>query len=59
MAVKLKATDISIDPDFPYQNDLLNRREFAANLSELIGKAESPCVIAIDAAWGTGENHIH
>ena len=55
MAVKLKATDISIDPEFPYQNDLLNRREFAVNLSELIGKAESPCVIAIDAAWGTGK----
>ena len=55
MAVKLKATDISIDPKFPYQNDLLNRREFAANLSEVIGKAESPCVIAIDAAWGTGK----
>ena len=29
--------------------------EFATNLSELIGKAESPCVIAIDAAWGTGK----
>ena len=55
MAVKLKATDISIDPKIPYQNDLLNRREFAANLSEVIGKAESPCVIAIDAAWGTGK----
>ena len=55
MAVKLKATDISIDPEFPYQNDLLNRKEYAANLSELIGKTESPCVIAIDAAWGTGK----
>ena len=55
MAVKLKATDISIDPEFPYQNDLLNRVEFATNLSEIIGKAESPCVIAIDAAWGTGK----
>ena len=55
MAVKLKATDIPIDPKFPYQNDLLNRVEFATNLSEIIGKAESPCVIAIDAAWGTGK----
>ena len=55
MAVKLKATDIPIDPDFPYQNDLLNREEFATNLSELILKTESPCVIAIDAAWGTGK----
>ena len=55
MAVKLKATDIPIDPDDPFQNDLLKREEFATNLSELIGKAESPCVIAIDAAWGTGK----
>ena len=55
MAVKLKATDIPIDPKFPYQNDLLNRVEFATNLSEIIGKAESPCVIAIDATWGTGK----
>ena len=55
MAVKLKATDIDIDPDFPYQNDLLNRKEFATNLSELIMKTESPCVMAIDAAWGTGK----
>ena len=55
MAVKLKATDIPIDPKFPYQNDLLNRKEFATNLSELIMKTESPCVMAIDAAWGTGK----
>ena len=55
MAAKLKATDIAIDPKIPYQNDLLNRVEFATNLSEIILKTESPCVIAIDAAWGTGK----
>ena len=55
MAAKLKATDIAIDPKIPYQNDLLNRMEFATNLSEIILKTESPCVIAIDAAWGTGK----
>lgn len=39
----------------PFENDLLGREEPANILSNLVASIEGPCVIAVDAAWGTGK----
>ena len=39
----------------PFKNDLLGRKEPAEVLTHLVGSIEGPCVIAVDAAWGTGK----
>lgn len=53
--MKIKAPQISIPVDDPFKNDLLNRRENAEILTQLISTIEEPFVIAIDSPWGTGK----
>lgn len=53
--MKLKFQKKPIDEEDPYKNDLLERREEIENLSSLVKNIESPAVIAIDSAWGTGK----
>lgn len=58
MAIKLKAADIEIPSapnTSPFENDKLNRREYAELLTNLVTNLEKPCVVAIDAPWGTGK----
>ena len=41
--------------DNPFQHDLLGRKEQVEILTHLVGGFEGPCVLAVDAAWGTGK----
>lgn len=53
--MNLKIQNIQIDADDPFRNDLLNRKTEVENLSALICNVNSPAVLAIDSAWGTGK----
>ena len=55
MPISLRANQIEIPDDNPFQNDLLSRQEPANRLTSLVRNIESPAVIAIDGAWGTGK----
>jgi hypothetical protein len=53
--MNLKLTPIEIDPNNPFENDLLNRKEEIRNLTALATHTNSPTVIAINSQWGTGK----
>lgn len=53
--MNLKFHAIQIDPQNPFEKDLLNRSEEIINLSKLLLNVNSPAVIAIDSRWGTGK----
>ena len=55
MAIRLQPLEIDIPADDPFKNDLLSRKEPAEILTHLVGSIESPCVLAVDAAWGLGK----
>ena len=44
-----------IPADDPFANDLLNNRARAEALTHLIGHAQTPYVLSIDAQWGNGK----
>ena len=44
-----------VPEDDPFKNDLLGRKEPAEVLTHLVDNFEGPCVLAVDAAWGTGK----
>lgn len=41
-----------------FDGDVLEREKFANQLSELIGKASEPLVIALDGKWGSGKSYF-
>jgi len=54
--IQPREIDIPTDPtDDPFKNDLLDRREIAEVLTNLVGNIEGPCAMAVDAAWGAGK----
>ena len=55
MGIRIQPREIEVPEDDPFQNDLLTRKESAEVLTHLVGKIEGPCVLAVDAAWGTGK----
>ena len=55
MGIRVRPEDIEIPESDPFKNDLLNRKEPAKILTQLIGGIDGPCVLAIDAAWGAGK----
>ena len=58
MDIKVKPTDTFVPSkpgSSPFENDKLNREEFANLLTNIVKNIESPCVIAVDSAWGTGK----
>ena len=55
MGIRIQPRQLEIPDDEPFKNDLLGRRESAEILTNLIGNMEGPCVLAVDAAWGTGK----
>ena len=55
MVINIRPADINIPSDDPFKNDQLDRKHLADTLTNLVANFESPCVIAIDAAWGTGK----
>ncbi len=53
--MRLKAPKFIIPPDDPFKNDLLNRKESAQILTELLKSTEEPLVLCVDAPWGEGK----
>ena len=56
--MRIKPKDIEIDPNlpnYPFDNDLLDREEEIKNLTQIICKVEDSLVLAINAPWGTGK----
>ncbi len=55
MGIRIQPREIEVPEDNPFKNDLLGRREPARILTHIVGSIDGPCVLAIDAAWGTGK----
>ena len=55
MGIRIQPREIEVPDDDPFKNDLLGRKEPAEVLTHLAGNLEGPCVLAVDAAWGTGK----
>lgn len=54
--MKLRAPAIDIPAEEPFRNDLLNRKQSASMLTELIRSADEPLVLCINASWGDGKS---
>ena len=55
MGIRIQPREIEVPEDDPFKNDLLGRKEPAEILTHLVDNFEGPCVLAVDAAWGTGK----
>lgn len=55
MRIRIQPKEIEVPEDNPFKHDLLGREKPVEILTHLIGSVEGPCVLAIDAAWGTGK----
>ncbi len=55
MGIRIRPREIDITEKEPFRNDLLNRKESIEVLTHLVESIEGPCVLAVDAAWGTGK----
>ncbi len=55
MRIRIRPHEIDITEEEPFKNDLLGRKESAEVLTHLAESIEGPCVLAIEAAWGTGK----
>ena len=55
MGVRIQPTEIEVPPHDPFKNDCLGRKEPAVILTQIVGSIHGPCVLAVDAAWGTGK----
>ena len=55
MGIRIQPKEIEVPEDDPFKHDLLGREKPVEILTHLIGSVEGPCVLAIDAVWGTGK----
>ena len=55
MGVWIQPRDIDVPENDPFKYDLLERKQPVEILTHLVGSIEGPCVIAVDAPWGTGK----
>ena len=55
MGIRIQPRQLDIPEDDPFKNDLLDRKESASALTNILGTIEGPCVFAIEAEWGTGK----
>ena len=55
MGIRIRPREIDITEEEPFKNDLLDRKKSVEVLTHLVESIEGPCVLAVDAAWGTGK----
>ena len=55
MGIRIRPAEVEIPHDDPFRCDLLDRREPAEFLTQLVDGIDGPCVMAIDAPWGAGK----
>lgn len=53
--MRIKPLELDIPETDPFLNDLLDRREPASILTDLVSSFEGPCVLAVDGEWGSGK----
>ena len=53
--IRIRPSDFSVPWDDPFRNDLLDRKSAIEGLTRIVGASESPYVISVDAAWGSGK----
>ena len=54
----LKVVEPQVDPDDPWSDDALKRREIADRLTSIVRRQEVPFVISLDGRWGTGKTFL-
>ena len=55
---KLKLSEASIDPESPWADDLLDRKELAEKLTTLLYHQIEPLRISLNGSWGTGKTFL-
>lgn len=53
--IRVRPTDVEVPEDNPFRHDLLDRFDDALALTHLLHRFGGPCVVAIDAPWGSGK----
>ena len=56
--VPLKIPEPGVDPEQPWSDDLLGRKQVAGRLTDLIRHQRVPFVVSIDGYWGTGKTFL-
>ena len=54
----LKVVEPAVDPDDPWHDDVLDRKEIADRLTSIVRGQEAPFVISLDGRWGTGKTFL-
>lgn len=49
---------VDVGGENPYENDLLNRKPFIAQLKNLITSDENSLILGLNGAWGTGKSTV-
>ena len=57
-ALKLKLPELDVYANDPWRDDVLNRKEVASRLTNLIQNQSLPFVISIHGEWGTGKTFM-
>ena len=52
---RIQPQDIEVPEGEPLKHDLLEREEAVETLTQLINSTVGPCVLAVDAPWGSGK----
>lgn len=55
MRIPIQPSEIEVPEDDPFKYDQLGRKKPAEILTHLVGSVQGPCVLAVDAPWGTGK----
>ena len=55
MGIRVQPRDLDIPEKEPFKHDLLDREESVEILTSILGSIDGPCVLAVDAPWGTGK----
>lgn len=51
----IRHAKLEIDPDDPFKNDALGRRDLEPPLTQFVTQATGSFVLALDASWGSGK----
>lgn len=56
--LSIKAKELEINPDDPFEDDALGRKEIATVLTNLVKDEENPLVVGLHGSWGTGKTYL-
>ena len=54
----LKIVERKVDPENPWDDDVLDREKIAKRLTDIVRGQEAPFVISLDGRWGTGKTFL-